>query len=223
MKIINYIPEQIVNVHGIKYIAEENSFLEPSGRKRRACLFKCHCGKEFISRHSDVISNKRTSCGCKKGIKATKYITGELINGVEFVKTLSVTKNAQRAIFKCPICNNHWESSVNNVKAGKSKSCCGVKRGWSKTQWTKLSKTAKLYKVRLYNETESFIKIGITINSVDYRVKRLPYQYEILKVIEGDSGYIFDLELKTKKMFKNCKYTPLIHFKGESECYTLNL
>lgn len=216
-------PEQIVNVHGIKYIAEEKPFIEPSGRKRRVCLFKCHCDKKFISRHSDVISNKRTSCGCKKGVKPTKYTKGELINGIEFVKTISITKYAQRALFKCPICSNYWESNVNNVKTGKSKSCCGIKRGWSRSQWIKVSKIAKLYKVRLYNEKESFIKIGITTNSVNHRLKRLPYHYETLKVIEGDSGYIFDLELKTKKMFKQYKYIPLKHFKGESECYILNL
>lgn len=220
MKKITYTFGQVINKHNITYVSETHP-INTHKTKRRSCIFKCECGKEFTCTLSDVRENKRTSCGCKKGIKATKYTKGELINGIEFVKTVSIIKKAQRAIFKCPICSNHWESLVANIQAGHTKSCCGIKRGWSRSQWIKVSKIAKLYKVRLYNDKESFIKIGITTQSLEKRFKNIPYNFEVLKLIEGDSGYIFDLELRTKKFFKAHTYVPLLSFKGQTECYII--
>jgi hypothetical protein len=218
MKKINYTSGQVVNNHGIIYISEQ-PFIIVSKVKRRAAIFKCECGKEFTSIIKDVVYNKRTSCGCKKGSKPASYREGDLINGIKFIKTCGTIKYAQKGIFECPKCKNKWESLVSNIQAGNTKSCCGYKRGWSKSQWIKFSTTSKLYKVRLYNESESFIKIGITTKSIEERFKNIPYKLEIIKVINGQSSYIFDLELRTKNLFKKYRYKPLINFKGETECY----
>jgi hypothetical protein len=196
----------------------DSEMAKSGNRYRRICLFKCHCGIKFKSTLSDVY-NKRTSCGCRKGNIPNKYNQGDLINGVKFIKSCGTIKHAQRAIFECPICKSEWESLIGNIQAGNTKSCCGVKRGWSKSQWIKVSPVAKLYKVRLYNELESFIKIGITTKSIKKRFRNIPYDFEVIKIIESESGYIFDLENRIKRIFKNYKYKPLISFKGESECY----
>jgi hypothetical protein len=216
----------IINKHGIKYINDLES-IKSGARFRRFCLFECSCGKRFKSILGDAYT-KRTSCGCKKGSKPNEYKEGDLINGIKFIKSCGTKKYAQRAIFECPICKNKWESLIGNIQGGNTKSCCGVKRGWSKSQWVKLSSTAKLYKVRLYNDLESFIKIGITTKRVTQRFRieakqktNIPYKCEVLKVIEGESGYIFDLENRTKRLLKKYSYKPLISFKGESECYKL--
>ena len=221
MRRINYVSGQIINNHGISYVSEE-SFIIVCKAKRRRAIFKCECGKEFTCLIKDVKKNKRTSCGCKKGNKPNVYKQGDLINGIKFIKTCGTFKHAQKAIFECPLCSKHWESLIGNIQQGNIKSCCGIKRGWSKSSWVKVSKTAKLYKVRLYNEFESFIKIGITTKSIKERFSGCPYKFEIIKIIEGDSGYIFDFEIRTKKLFKSYKYTPLCSFKGETECYKLN-
>jgi hypothetical protein len=222
MNAINYSINQIVNKHNIKYIKEEPCIFDGIlKRKRRACTFMCMCGKLFVSRLIDVTSNKRTSCGCKKGNKPKEYKEGDLINGVQLIKSTGTINYAQKAIFKCPICGNNWESLIGNIQAGNTKSCCGIKRGWSRSRWLNLSHTALLYKVRLYNHNESFIKIGMTTKSVDHRMRSIPYKFEVIKVIHGNSGYIYDLENKIKRFRKKYRYKPLINFKGETECYTL--
>ena len=109
MRKLDYKPGQVLNKHGISYVIDVDSILENT-RKRRACLFQCECGNQFKSRLSDVRSNRRTSCGCKKGHKPKDYKEGEYINGVKFIKTLGTTSHQQRAIFECPICKNYWES-----------------------------------------------------------------------------------------------------------------
>ena len=208
----------IVNSHNIVFIKDIVSHVSISNIKRRKCLFKCHCGNLFESMLTDAIT-KRTSCGCNKGNKARIYNEGDLINGIKFIKTLGTVKYAQKAIFECPICGKHWESFIANIQGGHSKSCCCVKRGWSRSQWTRLSDKATLYKVKMYNNNESFIKIGITKNSIKERFGGIPYKYEVIKMIKADSGYIYDLENRIKRLFKKYNYIPLIKFKGETECF----
>ncbi len=207
----------LMNSHGITYV-KDSEWVKSGNRMKRICVYKCHCGNEFKAGLSDVY-NTRTSCGCRKGSKPNQYNEGDLINGVKFIKSCGTSKYAQRAIFECPICKCEWESFVGNIQAGNTKSCCSIKRGWSKSQWLKLSKKSKLYKVKLFNENESFIKIGITTKPVEIRFKSIPYKYEVIKIIEGESGYIFDLENRVKRIFKKYSYKPKIQFKGQSECY----
>lgn len=217
MKFKELVLGTVMNDYGIKYV-NDLPFVKSGKRNNRICLFECHCGKHFKSLLSDIYK-KRTSCGCRKGNKPKQYMEGDLINGVKFIRSCGTTNYAQRAIFECPICKSEWESLVGNIQIGNTKSCCGVKRGWSKSQWCNVSPFAKLYKVKLYNESESFIKIGITTTSINKRFRLIPYKYEVLKVISGKSDYIFDLENRTKRLFKKYSYKPIIKFKGESECY----
>ena len=206
---------------GIAYLRDGIPHIQKNGTKKRKCVFLCECGEEFYSLLSDVKQNKRTSCGCKKGSKPNVYKEGDIINGVMFLKTLGTFNYAQRAVFKCPICGREWESYVNNIQNKTSKTCCAIKNRWSKEKWCSLSEKSTLYKLLLYNESESFIKIGMTIKSVDDRAKNFPYDYKIIKIIEGDSSYIYDLEMRIKRLFKNYNYEPLIKFKGFSECFKL--
>lgn len=209
----------IVGNRGIKFIEDLPIFREPSGRIRRFCKFQCECGNFFSSRLSDVLSNNRTSCGCKKGNHSKIYKKGEIINGITFIKSTGVKNDAQRALFECPICKKQWESLIGNIQAGNTKSCCKVKRGWSRSQWINLSPVSTLYKVELFNENESFIKFGITTKSINQRFKKIPYNYKVIKTVQGESGYIYNLENRVKRILKKYKYSPKIRFRGEGECF----
>ena len=220
MKRIEYTKGQLVGDYGITFIKEEKPSIESSGRKRRLATFLCYCGKKYKTRISDVVSNKSKSCGCSKGNSIKAYKNGDVINGVKFIKTLGTVNHAQRALFECPICFNEWESSVGNIQAGHTKSCgCIKKRGWSKTDWCSKYEVSFLYVVRLFDENESFIKIGITGKEVKHRVRRIPYNYEIIKIVKNSSDYIFDLENRLKSRFKKYQYKPKKQFKGYTECY----
>jgi hypothetical protein len=220
MKRILFIHDEIVNSYNIRYVKDEEPRIEGHKKiKRRFCTFKCHCGKFFTSRLNDVIREKRTSCGCRKGNKPYVYTSGTIINGVKFVKTLGTFKYYQMAIFICPLCGRDWKSSIGNIKAGNTKSCCGKKIGWSKSRWEKMSDTAILYKVRLYNDSESFIKIGMTTKDIEKRMKGIPYSFDVIKIIHGNSGYIHDLEHRIKRIRRGSEYKPNIVFKGDTECY----
>ena len=48
----------------------------------------------------------------------------------------------------------------------------------------------------------------------------MPYKYEVLRLVSGESGFIWDLEFKIHSILKDYAYSPLIGFKGETECFS---
>ena len=137
---------------------------------------------------------------------------------------------------KCDI-HGDFTQSPNKHKTGRGCPKCGmvstianrVSTGWAHTDWEKAGSISKnfdsfkVYIIRCYNEEESFIKIGKTFKKVSGRFTKLrdmPYNYEILKVIEGESRAISELELELHNLNKEFMYTPLKVFSGSTECFS---
>lgn len=82
-----------------------------------------------------------------------------------------------------------------------------------------------LYVLRIFNENEQFIKVGITQKSIFERFNvnnRLPYLYEELYTEIGDLYDMFVKEQHIKKHFKRYKYIPVLKFNGHSECFRVD-
>ena len=77
---------------------------------------------------------------------------------------------------------------------------------------------AYLYIVKLFNEYESFYKIGVTSKKeVSSRFEAIPYDYGILKTYSHPSpSFILDLEAQLLRISN--KYKPLKSFGGQTEC-----
>lgn len=60
---IKYKKGDILGNNNIAYIKDADPYIWKDKRMRR-CLFKCHCGKEFVASPIKVKSNHTTSCGC---------------------------------------------------------------------------------------------------------------------------------------------------------------
>lgn len=95
----------------------------------------------------------------------------------------------------------------------------------------KLSKP-QFYILRMFNEEESFLKIGITSNSVTRRysssgekIGKLPYKYEVVyQYFETETSIdILEIERVVGNKFKEHTYEPLIQFPGHHECFSLDL
>lgn len=88
-------------------------------------------------------------------------------------------------------------------------------------------KIGHLYLIRLYNEKESFVKIGISsLNSPHIRIKRISkesgYTVDILHTESGDLWDIFCKEQDAHKNFRDSRYLPLNRFDGRFECFYEN-
>lgn len=78
------------------------------------------------------------------------------------------------------------------------------------------------YVIRVFNETESFIKLGITMESVSrrYSGKLKGYEYELIFSHDDDVDNCLELERELSNKFN--KYTPNNQFAGYLECYNIS-
>lgn len=89
-----------------------------------------------------------------------------------------------------------------------------------KGKWININ--AKLYFIRVFNENESFYKIGITNRSRfhdRFNSARLPYKYEILFLHDDNLYNCCHLENKLHNHFSDKSYIPNIKFGGYTECF----
>jgi hypothetical protein len=78
----------------------------------------------------------------------------------------------------------------------------------------------QLYVLRLYNDSEDFIKIGTTTNRINRRfsgAKNMPYEYEIVHQLIGVES---SLEASLQASLAEFTYAPLIKFPGHTECFS---
>ena len=131
------------------------------------------------------------------------------------------------------LCSNHGifkQNPSNHLQGQGCRKCADIlmsSKGWTKSNWIECIKKgkgriAKLYVLNLWNDKESFIKIGITSTSVEKRfLSKLPYSYDILSIKEGKSDIIFEQEKELHLKLKQYKYIPKLRFGGMYECYKI--
>ena len=129
-------------------------------------------------------------------------------------------------------CKKHgdFEQIANDHLAGSGCPHCGAEscNTWSYSDWESagLKSTAfdsfKFYIIRLYNDEESFIKVGKTYRKLSDRfaVGQSPYKYEILKTVEGGAEFISQLERSVLNSNAVSYYKPEISFGGCTECFS---
>lgn len=122
-------------------------------------------------------------------------------------------------------CPEHGDflQTPNGHLNGRSCSQCGIEKGIgfkSSDFVKKYTNGAIFYIVKLFNEKESFIKIGITGKSIRHRMYSISYKYEMLHEIFTKSKNVVYLEKHIKRKVKALKYIPTIEFGGWTECFT---
>lgn len=79
------------------------------------------------------------------------------------------------------------------------------------------------YVIRIYGHGEKFYKIGITSIGLEKRFEYNlleGYSYEKLYVIDGNPGFIYDLEKRLHSLLWSKKHKPKVLFQGYTECFT---
>ena len=83
---------------------------------------------------------------------------------------------------------------------------------------------SNVYLINVYNETESFYKVGVTFHN-DLRKRftkfEMPYQYEKIMLVKAEVKNVIDFETGVHKANKPYHYSPNIKFGGSvRECFT---
>ena len=179
--------------------------------------------------------------GCKScaiEIKGSSQLltTGEFIKRATFVHgngrydyCNAVYKNAKTKLeVKCTECNTKFFTNpANHIQGNGCPTCAVSNQGYNRSAYIERAKRydnkSKLYILKCFNDEEEFYKIGINMTSIKKRYptkKSMPYQYEIVLILEDDAGQIWDLEKNLHSELRPLFYTPKISFAGQHECYT---
>lgn len=210
--------------------------------------FDCPIHKEQKRKASDLLKNKGCpKCGKFKKPQITRE---EWIKRFKKVghKNISYDKvpesftSAEKITFVCNIHGDFQQTPATHCRGSSCRECGfmingpsrkGLKatnpRGWKDTSWKKAGENSenfdsyKIYVIRCWDDKEEFYKVGKTFTTVKKRFKdkkRMPYNWEILRIFEGDAKYISISERKFQKNLKLQSYTPLKEFKGMFECFS---
>ena len=156
-------------------------------------------------------------------------------------------RDGEKVCIICPLHGEFWQTPSNHLQ-NQGCTICGDLRsakastenpaGWNKTNWYNVAQTSKqfdsykVYVVECWDEEtgERFFKVGRTFKKVRYRLtpSTIPYKYRVLKVVKRDNResqedleYIYNLETRFKRLYKNSKYMPEKEFPGLQECFKL--
>ena len=167
-----------------------------------------------------------------ESIRAQKFIEqADKVHGSRYNYDLveyETTKDKVKIV--CLIHGTFLQSPEKHLAGQGCRKCSQNKNMWRYTDWADAGEKSsnfdsfKVYIIKCYDEDEEFYKIGRTYLNVKKRFKNgsllaMPYIYEIVKIIEGDSRYIYDLEVSLHNKHSEFSYIPLKEFNGMHECY----
>ena len=203
-------PEQLINgnktmveiicsKHG-SFLQIAVSHLSGSGCPKCSFSFKKDNGS-FIEKAQEIHGDKYDYSKFEYVNCKTKGIIMCPIHG-EFTQTPDLHLNAQCG---CPRCGSGGTYSEWYFKDENTRNEQGI-----------------LYLVELSNETECFLKVGITIKNANKRSaspsKNGGYKTRIILQRDMNMYNAWKLEQKILSEFKDDKYTPLRYFPGHTEC-----
>jgi hypothetical protein len=194
---------------------------------------KCECGWEYQQRPNNLLQGTKGCPICGNSgnrnqtsetfIAKAKNIHG---NTYSYEKTL-YKKAIEKVEVICFVHGSFFVTPHNHLtnKTGCPK--CNSTQRWSYSEWETVGKSSKhfdsfkFYKIRCYDKEtgEEFLKLGKTYRSIGTRCYDIPYEYEVLEVVEGSANFISNLEITKLNQLKQDKYTPFKPFKGMTECF----
>lgn len=125
----------------------------------------------------------------------------------------------------CPIHGSFNQTPYHHKKQKSGCPKCTKSTPFSRSRYVKSCENnngmSSLYLIRMFNDNESFYKVGITKHSINRRFNKNPYNIEVLEIVNAEAGYVYDLETLAHRLLRKYQYTPLICFGGgETECFS---
>ncbi|WP_305021624.1 hypothetical protein [Hymenobacter cheonanensis] len=174
-----------------------------------------------------ICANEATAERCK--LTQGEFLTrARAIHGDRYGYSLvQYVNNRHKIEITCPLHGAFKQSPLNHLVGCGCPTCGRERTAAAKAlDWADQAqgRTAILYFLRLYNDKESFYKVGITYHSVGERYRKLHksnYAYEILaQHTSQDASRIYDWEQSILATFAHLRYHPKRSFGGETECFS---
>ncbi len=193
----------------------------------------CPIHGNFDMKPNSHISSKQ---GCPKCANKHKTLEDFVIksntvhhNKYDYSKFKYINTHT-KGIIICPI-HGEFEQSPASHQSGQGCKRCGYVSHVGKYSDTffslnpdKCNESAMLYAWEIYNDSEQFIKVGITTTNIKERIKNNKTKnYKIIGIIEVELPLIiaYNKEQQLLQQFSTFQYFPTLQFRGRTECLLL--
>lgn len=175
--------------------------------------------------------------GCSKCAGVSPLLTYDFINRAKLIHTnrydysLVEYKNSHTKI-QIQCCNHGlFNQTPNGHLQGRGCPACGIVRvkdngiyceSFFKSNPNRKDDPAIFYVLRFSNLNETFVKVGITTTSVRARYRygyKKKYQIEPIIELRTSLHNAFIIERDIKHQFDHLRVTPMIKFRGWTECF----
>lgn len=214
--------KQAIDVHGDRYDYSLVDYVNNIGKVKIVC-------REHGVFEQAPVNHTRQSQGCPHCAGIMPVTTEQFIkrakekhsNKYDYTK-VRCERSSQCVVITCPV-HGDFRQSANSHLCGSGCNKCVI-RGYSRSRFSELSDTATIYLVRVFDDIESFYKVGITTKSVRERMSnsRIPYDYEVIAAVLVESSNAFDLEKVLHRELAKHNYLPRMDFHGKTECFLLS-
>ena len=225
--------ERAKAVHGDLY---DYSLFKPCKAKEKIQII-CKVHGIFEQNYDNHLNSKAKcpKCSQKNGDDLKRKTLDSFIEEANIIHNSFYTY--EKSVYEsfrtdlCITCQTHGDFSQrphNHLNGKGCPECAKDSNVFQKTGFINKAKDREctFYILKCFNEDEEFYKIGITSRSVKHRYSRshsMPYEYKIIKEVKGTADFVWDIESKSKKQYKDFSYLPNIKFAGsKTECFNLN-
>jgi len=210
------------------YSKVQETFMDGASKVR----LKCKYHGEFVSVLSQT-ALKETCPACQSlkvinGLQQAFKDRANLVhNGRYDYSKVSYVKATEKVEIICKFHGSFWQTPMSHVSGSGCKYCAAEKQTYSFVERYTSDKEqgsapGLLYILKMWNDQEEFLKVGITSNWKRRRrgYNSSPYSYEMIKSWELTNlatALVEDAVLYTKKR-NGMHYTPTKGFDGRYEC-----
>lgn len=141
--------------------------------------------------------------------------------GSEYIYTKVVySKSNEKVEIICRIHGSFWQTPNSHLNGKGCQDCGKIKSRSGSLENRDKDTPALLYFLRLDLTGESFVKIGITVRTVEDRFRGLPYEIRDIRTVSMTLGEAMSLETQIKLQWLSDRYQPKHSFGGHTECFS---
>lgn len=173
--------------------------------------------------------NKTSGNHGRKPLGLSEFLKrSELAHGNLYSYDRVVYKNARTKVdIVCPHHGVFSQLPPSHTDGRGCYKCSRAQNVHSRSSYIKTCKKhgglSSLYIIKCSSSRESFFKIGMTVMDIKRRFagSLMPYDFDVVRMIEGEAGFIWDMERAVHRIMKDLRYKPRVSFAGETECFSI--
>jgi len=220
-------------IHGDKYNYDDFEYISFETKSAIICLMH---GRFMQTPANHFAGNGCAKCGLKSRndshrTKLDVFIKkAREVHGLKFdYSRVGFKKLKDKVEIGCPYHGLFKQDAASHLRGSTCPTCLQEDcRGYSREAYIRTCQeygdgTSNLYAIKCFCDDEVFYKVGITKEAniaKRFAYGKMPYEFEVIAILNGEAGFIYDIETQIHRLLRAHKYIPIKDFAGKQECFT---